>query len=235
MKTAMPFLPLPIHAPANLLLQSGDRMNRLEFERRYAKMPNVKAELIEGVVYVASPVKFDWHREPHYNVIGWLNTFSMHTPGIRGGDNGTLRLDEWNEPQPDAFLMIDPECGGQAKIDSEKYLCTAPELIVEVAASSANYDLHDKLKVYCRHGVKEYIVWRVVDQAIDWFVLRGKKYKPQKLNADGLYQSEVFPGLWLDPKALMKGDKARILDVSTQGLASPEHAAFVAKLAKKRK
>ncbi len=211
-------------------LQAGDRLNRDEFERRYAAMKDVKkAELLEGVVYMPSPVCNDDHGAPHFDLIGWMYLYRMQTPGVQGGDNSTLRLDLDNEPQPDAFLRILPECGGQSKNDGG-YVAGAPELIAEVAASSVSYDLHLKLNVYRRNGVCEYIVWRTWDQAVDWFVLRSGQYERLPLGEDGVHRSEVFPGLWLDPAALLRGDVARVLDVARRGTATPEHAAFVARL-----
>jgi Uma2 family endonuclease len=215
-------------------LRAGDRLTRTEFERRYAAMPHVKkAELIEGVVYMPSPVSQEDHAAPHFKVIGWLAVYEAGTPGVEGGDNATLRLDLDNEPQPDAFLRILPEYGGQSH-NSGKYVGGAPELIVEVAASSASYDLHDKLRAYRRNEVREYLVWRVWDRAIDWFVLREDRYEPLAPNAAGQYQSEIFPGLWLDPAALVRGDLAQVLAVLQPGLASPEHADFVSRLEQQR-
>ncbi len=147
---------------------------------------------------------------------------------MRGGDNSTLRLDLDNEPQPDGYLRLLPECGGQARL-VDGYVVGAPELIVEVAASSVSYDLHDKLHAYRRNGVCEYLVWRVWDAVVDWFVLRGGRFEPLPL-VDGIYKSEVFPGLWLEPAAVLRGDPARVLHVLQQGLCSPEHAAFAARL-----
>ena len=212
-------------------LENGDRLTRPEFERRYEAMPGLKkAELIEGVVYVPSPVSHTNHGGPHFDVIGWLGLYRMSTPGVEGGDNSSLRLDLDNMPQPDAFLMILASHGGQARIDADGYVAGAPELIAEVAASSVSYDLHDKLDAYRRNGVREYVVWRVLDQAIDWFILREGRYEPLLLDAAGLYKSEAFSGLWLDPAALLRGDLAAVAQVQQQGLASPEHAAFVARL-----
>lgn len=148
---------------------------------------------------------------------------------MQGGDNTTVRLDLENEPQPDAFLRIAPQCGGQSRNDG-KYVSGPPELIAEVSASSASYDLHDKLRAYQRNGVREYLVWRVWDSTIDWFGLRDERFERLPLTEAGQYQSKVFPGLWLDPAALLRGDFARVLAVLQQGIASPEHAAFVAKL-----
>ncbi len=210
-------------------LQTGDRLTRAEFERRYATMPNLKkAELIEGIVYMPSPVSTEAHAAPHFNLIGWLALYGSQTPGVQGGDNATLRLDLDNEPQPDAFLRIRPEYGGQSGT-RDGYVEGAPELVAEIAATSASYDLHDKLNVYCRHGVKEYIVWRVWDRVIDWFVWREGRYEPLSITS-GLYRSEVFPGLWLDPDALLAGDMARVLQVLQEGLQSPQHAEFVSRL-----
>jgi len=103
-------------------------------------------------------------------------------------------------------------------------------LLAEVAASSAAIDLNQKLRVYRRNEVHEYVVWRVLDQAVDWFVLRGSAYEELAAGADGILRSGVFGGLWLDPAALVRGDLARVLAVVQQGIASPEHAAFVSRL-----
>lgn len=211
-------------------LRNGDRLTRAEFERRYAAMPDLKkAERIEGVVHVSGPVVDD-HSRSHFNLVGWLGFYRMATPGVVGGDNGTLRLDLDNDPQPDAFLRILETHGGQARLDDDHYVTGAPELVAEVAVSSASLDLHGKLNVYRRNGVREYVVWRVEDGAIDWFVLRESRYDRLAPTASGSYQSEVLPGLWLDPAALVRGDLLRVFQVVQQGLASPEHAACVARL-----
>jgi Uma2 family endonuclease len=212
-------------------LENGDVLTRAEFERRYEAMPHLKkAELIEGVVYVPSPVRHRYHGHQHTHLISWFGYYEAHTPGVEASDNVTVRLDLDNEPQPDALLFIDPTCGGQARIDADGYIEDAPELVAEVASSSASYDLHAKLRVYRRNGVREYIVWRVLEREIDWFVLRAGQYERLSLGAEGLYCSEVFPGLWLDPAALLRGDLATVLAVVQRGLASPEHAAFAVRL-----
>ncbi len=214
-------------------LENGDHLSRQEFERRYAAMPHVKkAELIDGVVYMPSPVRLRHHGSPHFDVITWLGRYKAATPGLEGGDNASLRLDGVSEPQPDSLLMISPAIGGQAAVDEEDYVAGAPELIVEVAASSASFDLHRKLRVYQRNGVREYLVWRVDDQAIDWFMLRDGQY--QALPAADVMKSAVFPGLWLDPAALVAGDLPRVFQILDQGLAQPEHAAFVQQLQQRR-
>lgn len=212
-------------------LENGDVLTRAEFERRYEAMPHLKkAELIEGVVYVPSPVRHRYHGHQHTHLVSWLGYYEAHTPGVEASDNVTVRLDLDNEPQPDALLFIDPACGGHVLLDAEGYIEGAPELVAEVASSSASYDLHTKLRVYRRNGVREYIVWRVLDQELDWFVLRAEQYERLALDAAGLYRSEVFPGLWLNAAALLQGDLATVLAVVQRGLASPEHAAFVMRL-----
>jgi Uma2 family endonuclease len=127
-------------------------------------------------------------------------------------------------------LIIDPRCGGQSKISEDDYIETAPELVAEVASSTASRDLGVKLRVYRRSGVKEYIVWRVRNRAIDWFALRDGEYARLAPDPDGILKSEVFPGLWLDPEALIRGDLARVLAVLDEGIKTPEHAEFAAKL-----
>jgi Uma2 family endonuclease len=217
-------------------LQGGDRLSRAEFERRYDATPNLtKAELIEGVVYMPPPVSAGAHSTPHFNLIGWLAAYAAATPGTQGGDNGSLRLDLDNMPQPDAYLRIIESHGGQSRISADDYVEGAPELIAEVAATSASYDLHAKLHVYRRNGVREYIVWRVLDRQIDYFVLKQGQYIPLAPTKSGVRQSRVFPGLWLDPQALIASDMPKVMSVLKRGLASPKHRAFVTQLKRRRK
>ncbi len=215
-------------------MEQGDTLTRDEFERRYDAMPELKkAELIEGVVYMPSPVRVNQHGSPHFSIIGCLFLYQANTPGVRGADNTSVRLDLDNEPQPDVVLFIDPKCGGQAHISDDDYIEGAPELVAEIAASTVSIDLNAKFQVYRRNGIREYVVWRVQDSAVDWFVLRGSQY--QRLQpAGGVYQSKVFPGLWLDVEALTGTDLPKLIQTVQQGLATPEHAAFVKKLHKAR-
>jgi Uma2 family endonuclease len=215
--------------PALPPLENGDRLSRAEFERRYEAMPDVKkAELIEGVVYVPSPVRASQHGMPTSDIEVWLGIYRVHTPGTCSAGNSTVRLDLDNEPQPDVMLFR--EHGGRSSIDADGYVEGAPELVVEVAASSASYDLHDKLRAYRRNGVQEYVVWRVLDRALDWFVLREGTYARLEPDEAGVIRSEVFPGLWLLVPALLSGDMPAVLATLQQGLASPAHADFVASI-----
>lgn len=208
-------------------LENGDRLTRTEFERRYDAMVQLKkAELIEVVVYIPSPVRHTYHGAPHARVIIWLGHYQARTPGVETSDNSTVRLDLDNEPQPDAALFIHPTRGGRARIDDDGYIEGAPELIVEVTSSRASYDLHTKLHLYRRNGVREYVVWRVLDQEVDRLLWRDGQYERLTPDAGGILRSTTFTGLWLDPDALLRGDLAALLAVLDQGLASPEHAAF---------
>ena len=213
-------------------LSNGDRLTRPEFEARYEQMPeSVKAELVEGIVYMPPPaVSHTFHSEPHSDFIGWLSFYKAFTPGVVSGDNGSLRMDLDNMPQPDAYLMIPESRGGQARIDDDNYVAGAPELIGEISASSASYDLHAKLNAYRRNGVREYVVWRTYDIEIDYFILRSGKFDRLLPGPDGLIRSEIFPGLWLDPYALMSGELAGVMKAVQLGCATPEHAAFAARV-----
>ena len=221
----MPTRPLPV-------LRSGDRLTRTEFERRYDAMPGLKrAELIDGTVYVASPVNHRYHGGPHSLLAGWLWDYVTATPGLGMGDNSSVRFDEDNMPQPDALLRQPEHAGGRSRIDADGYLTGAPELIVEVAASSVSYDLHQKFEVYRRSGVREHVVHRTEDEAVDWFVSRDGRYLRQEPAADGCYRSSGFPGLWLDVTAVLRGDRQALRAAVQRGLATPEHAAFANGLA----
>jgi Uma2 family endonuclease len=215
-------------------LEQGDRLTREEFERRYDAMPNLKkAELIEGVVYMPSPVRHLEHGKPQGLLTIWVGTYYVSTPLTDFSDNATVRMDEINEPQPDAVLFIVEAAGGHTRIGEDRYLEGAPELIVEVAASSASYDLHEKLRAYERNGVREYVVWRTEDDELDWFRLRGKKYVRVRPDDKGVIVSSVFPGLRLNVKALLTGNMKKVLAELQKGLKSKEHAEFVQRLAKR--
>jgi Uma2 family endonuclease len=216
-------------------LESGDRLTRAEFERRYRAIPHLKkAELIEGVVYVASPLRYRRHGRPHSLIMGWLAIYDAATPGVELADNATVRLDFDNEPQPDALLRIDSAYGGQSSISEDDYVEGAPELIVEVAASSASYDLHDKLKVYRRNGVLEYIVWQIAEQKVSWFSLQEGEYQPLLGDDGGVIRSQIFPGLDLDVRALLADNLALVLAVVQHGVATEAHQGFVQGLAQRR-
>ena len=156
----MPKLALMFRPPLTIPpLESGDELTRTEFERRYDAMPQLKkAELIQGIVYIASPLRFKSHGKPHAYIIGWLAMYEAATPGVELGDNATVRLDADNEPQPDAILLIDANAGGQSFLGEDGYIEGAPELVAEIAASSAAIDLGDKKRAYRRNGVREYLV-----------------------------------------------------------------------------
>lgn len=193
------------------VLESGDHLTRQEFHRRYCARPDIKkAELVEGVVYVGSPVRVDVHGTPHADVIGWLYAYAAAQPGLQVADNATVLLDADNEVQPDAFLYFHPWTGAGARVQ-DSYIHGAPLLVVEVAASSASYDLHEKLRAYRRNGVQEYIVWRTLDGQIDWLLLQDGAYVRQQPDERGLIESRNFPGLRLDVAAMLRGDRAAVL------------------------
>ncbi|PZO35658.1 MAG: Uma2 family endonuclease [Pseudanabaena frigida] len=194
--------------PTLTILENGDRLDRLEFERRYTASNIKKAELIEGIVYVASAVRFDAHAKPHARIVAWLVAYQALRTDLKVGIKPTVRLDENNEPQPDALLF---RLGGNAQIDEDGYITGSPELIVEIAASTASYDLHAKKRVYELNGVKEYIVWRTLDRQIDWFVLENGKYVELAPDDAGIIHSREFEGLRLNVAAILNGDISVVL------------------------
>ena len=218
-----------------LPLKDGDRLTRDEFERRYSAMPDLKkAELIEGVVHVSPPVQQRSHGRPHSHLSFWVCAYEGGTPGVEAGDNSTIRLDPHNMPQPDCLLFVQPEHAGRVRLSDDGYTEGAPELVAEIAASSVGLDLGTKRKAYRRNGVREYVVWRVIEQRIDWFVRRDDDFEPLVPEDDRILRSVAFPGLWLDPVALIRGDVNAVLAIVQRGLTSPEHLDFVARLEKAR-
>ncbi len=214
-------------------LENGDRLDQKTFHERYEAMPkHVRAELIEGIVYMSSPMK-----RPHGRittpVIRWLAEYEEATPGTEVLVGVTNILGPESEPEPDGCLIILPECGGQTWEDKKGYLNGAPEFIGEIGYATESIDLHGKKLDYEKAGVREYLVVALRLNKVFWFVRRRGKFRDLAPGPDGIFRSEIFPGLWLDAAALLRRDRERLLAVLRQGLASTEHAAFGAKLAAK--
>jgi Uma2 family endonuclease len=192
-------------------LENGDHLSAHEFLRRFEAMPELKkAELIQNIVHMASPVRTDLHGEPDGLIQTWLGLYASRHPGVRHATNATLRLGPDDVPQPDAVLFRDPASGGRASIDAKGYLCGAPELVVEIASSSVSRDAREKLTSYRRAGVREYLLWMVLDGRIEWLHFEEDEYRPLPAEG-GRVASRVFPGLVLDLAAALAGDRATVL------------------------
>lgn len=212
-------------------LENGDRLTREEFHRRYEAMPeNVRAELIKGIVYMASPVRADNHGRPHAKIMSILGSYQLTLANLELLDNATYLARHDYEPQPDVVLRIEEDHGGRSWINESGYLEGSPELIVEISSTSVSYDLHEKLELYEEKGIQEYIVWRVLDEQIDWFSLENGKYKKMSGDENGIMESKVFPGLTLNVNALLDDDMKSVLATLQTGLASEAYKEFAASL-----
>lgn len=191
-------------------LENAEMLTLTEFLRRYEDMDGLKkAELIGGIVHMPSPVSIS-HARPDGIIQGWLFTYAS-THQLEVLPNATLLLDTENAFQPDSILCTPPKKGGRVYLNPKGYLCGSPELVVEIASSTASIDLRDKLRIYRRVQVDEYLVWRTRDQEIDWFVLEQGEYVKMKPDRHGKLRSRVFPGLVLDLAAALACDKSRVL------------------------
>jgi Uma2 family endonuclease len=209
-------------------LVNGQRMKQPEFHRRYeACPPHEKWELIGGIVYMTSPLRYP-HGAYDFSLGGAFVLYAAATPGVEGAHNATSILGEESEPQPDLSLRISAEYGGRSRVNEAEYLEGPPELIAEIAYSSIDIDMHRKREDYERAGVAEYLVVCIEEQQLHWFDFRtGQPIRPTR---QGAYRSRVFPGLWIDGPALLARDSKRLIEVIQRGLASPEHARFVKRL-----
>ncbi|MEO8496499.1 MAG: Uma2 family endonuclease [Planctomycetota bacterium] len=211
-------------------LEPGDHLDQKTFHERYEAMPeDVKAELIGGVVYMPAALRRR-HGRSSSLLIHWLYAYEDATPGVEVYDNTTTIMGEESEPQPDACLIIRPDCGGQMRFTDDDYLEGAPEFVAEVASSTEAYDLHNKKRDYELAGVKEYLVVALRQKKVFWFVHRDGRFVEQATAASGRYCSAVFPGLWLDPDAIIELNSQKLLAVLREGLATPAHATFVKQL-----
>ncbi len=221
------------------LLYAGQRLDRESFYRRIAQWERAGKkvqgiERLEGVVYMPAAIRRREHGIPHAMIITWLGTYAARTPGLEAVGPATTRIDDDNDPEGDAILLIRSDHGGQSMTDEQGYIVGAPELIVEVSASTSERDLQTKLEIYRRNGVREYLVWETIAEEFHWFYWDQGDYRRMNAEANGTLRSRVFPGLWLDVAALLAGNLACVLDVVQAGTRSPEHADFVRQLAAKR-
>jgi Uma2 family endonuclease len=226
MPLVAPVLPPP--------LLEGDSLTSDEFMYRWEAMPDVKhAELIDGIVYMPSPVGFDHGKfESLLNIL--LGFYATGTPGCFPSLEATWLMTGRDVPQPDMTLRILPEYGGQSAVEGA-YHSGAPELIVEVAVSSYSRDFGAKKRLYERVGVREYIIAVPRKQKLVGVALTASGYQPLEADADGIFRSAYFPGLWLDTVALWDTDLPRIHSAVQRGLATPEHAEFAARLAARKR
>jgi Uma2 family endonuclease len=222
--------PPSIRSEAIPPLENGMHLGATEFLRRYEAMPEIKkAELIGGIVYMGSPVRTDQHGEPDSLIQGLLFTYSIVTPGVRHAVNSTARLGADDVPQPDGSLRLLPEFGGKSRIDGKGYIQGPPELVAEIAASSANLDARQKRESYRRCEIPEYLLWRTEDHQINWWYLHQDDYVLLSQD-DGVLRSRVFPGLWLDVRAAVARDGAGVIAKLNEGMRSDEYLRFVERL-----
>ena len=232
-------------------IRDGDRMNSEEFMRRYEAMPEgTRAELLGGVVHVnrwvengtngkacvMPPISSGGHGRPHFRLMHWLGDYAEATPGTCGEAPTTLHLTpESDAVEPDGVFYTEPEFGGHVAFGEDGYLHGAPELVIEISNTSAPHDLNLKRDIYEAAGVSEYLVWNVAVGRIVWFRRnRAGRFVEIRPDTEGVLRSAAFPGLWLDAAAMLARDFGRVGEALQRGLASPEHAKFAAKLAKKR-
>lgn len=210
-------------------LVSGERLSRAVFHERYSAMPShVRAELVGGIVYMPSPLGLE-HGDFESDFSYLLGRYKRYTPGVRVSHNATVQFEDYGEPQPDLLVRIEEGRGGRAR-EVGGYLVGGPELIVEFSKSSLRHDLGPKKADYERAGVAEYLVVDLDAGRFHWFDLRSARFEPLEVSAEGLYRAEILPGFWIDPRAFFDEDSAALDAVLERSLATPEHAAFVARL-----
>jgi Uma2 family endonuclease len=214
-------------------LHPGDYLCRDEFLRRWEAMPNLKkAELIGGIVYMPSPTSRK-HGDMHIQVAQWLGYYATHTPGCKAGVDATWLMQK-DAPQPDVHLRVLDEYGGHSE-PSGPFVQGAPELAAEVCLSSTSYDLHQKKELYRSAGVDEYVAVLLSEKEVRWHRLVDGTYQVLAATPAGIIQSAIFPGIWLNVPGLLNGEMLQVLETLNQGLRSPEHGNFVARLNAQRR
>ncbi|MBI4659428.1 MAG: Uma2 family endonuclease [Verrucomicrobia bacterium] len=202
-------------------LHAGDHLSASEFLRRYRNAgENVEAELINGVVYIMLPAHFEAHGKPESIIHTWLGHYATFTLTVEHASGSSVKISRIDVPQPDSLLFVKPEAGGGCRITEDDYLEGAPEFVAEVSASSASYDCREKLEAYLRAGVREYLIWRTYDGAVDWFVLKEDEFVRLEPDSNSVLRSPFLPGLWLNTKALLAHDRRGVLQTLDEGIQS---------------
>jgi Uma2 family endonuclease len=210
------------------LLETGYHLTADEFHERYKLLLDEQhAELIEGIVYMASPIS-RLHSLPDSTMNGFCMVYAAHTPETESSGSGTVRLDPKNEYEPDGYLRKLIGCGTQ--IFDQHYLEGVPEFVFEISNTTVTMDLHEKYDVYQRNGVQEYLVWQVQEQRIELFILVGGKFEKAAPDVNGILRSKAFQGFWLDTRAMINGNNATALATLQLGIESAEHTEFVKRL-----
>jgi Uma2 family endonuclease len=194
------------------------RLDQPTFHALYEAMPSgVRAELIHGVVHMPSPLGVD-HSDGLLPILIWLDYYAERSGRpVQVADGATVILDSRTEVQPDALLRVVE--GGQTQVRGG-FIVGPPELVVEVSRSTRYVDLGPKLDEYARAGVREYVVRTIGPDQLLWHLLVDGRLIEQRPGADGLYRSSTFPGLWLDPIALLHGHRAQLRTAIDRGLAA---------------
>lgn len=209
-------------------LHNGDRLSRDEFHRLYRQLPeDIEAELIGGVVYMAAARRRK-HGTNHLPLGSVFFAYESQTLGTEAGDNTTILLGDEGEPQPDLYLRVLPDFGGQSRTTPDDWIEGPPELVAEIAHRSRSIDLHAKRDDYSRYGVQEYLVLSLAEPKLYWFDL--VRNETMLADADGILRLRTFPGLWIDEAALLAKNFQQLMSTLQLGLATPEHASFVAQL-----
>lgn len=198
-------------------LESGDVLDADEYWRRYQSTPvGLKAERIRNRVFIMSPLRAVQHGNPHALLSLWLGTYALEFSSLTVSNNATIRLNAENDPQPDLCMI---RRDGQTHYDEDGYLIGPPELIVEIAGSSASYDFGEKRDVFDAAGVAEYLVYETVGGRIAWWT-RQNGALHEIVPENGNYQSQMFTGLWLDSDALRSCDATKLIATLRSGLES---------------
>jgi len=219
-------------ASAAQTLHNGDRLPQAEFHRRYLQYPeDVCIELLGGIVYMASPTCLQ-HGCYQAELSALFVLYKAGTPGVEATGDATVILNEANETQPDVLLRVLPEYGGRSHTTEQDFVEGSPELIAEIAYSRVAIDLHVKVNQYQQAGVLEYIVVSLEEAELRWFDLQANAIINP--TGDGILRSHAFPGLWLDPGALIDRNTSRSVKVLGHALKSEEHAEFVRRLERRK-
>ncbi len=229
-----------IAKPVMRRLCEGDHLTFDEYILRWESMPEferqgMRPELIDGRVYMnAAAIRYVEHGQPQRLIVGLFERYVDRTPGVDWASPTTAKFDDRNAPEPDAELFVIPEYGGRVRVE-DGFLVGAPELVVEIAGSSASYDLYEKKAMYERFGVLEYLVWRTEDGEFDCFDLQDQIYIQRDIPPGQNWESRIFPGLIFDIPVLLQRDRLGAYATLDRCLGSDEHQAFVETLQARRK
>lgn len=155
----------------------------------------------------------------------WLCQYRRSTPCVESLGRVSIFLDPTTEIETTAAMWLTPGADDRPRWQRCEGV---PELLVEVTATVHNKVFRRRLRVYEQSEIHELLVVTGDPRDTALYARENGRFARVSPADDGSYRSRVFPGLWLDPSALFSDEWNEMAACLDRGMATEEHAAFVA-------